>query len=88
MGIPAREIGAGDSDELVVVQGILDAYMEEGDGLVLVDYKTDRVQKASTLVEHYQKQIDYYAVALNRITGKAVKEKVIYSLALQQEIAL
>ena len=88
LGIPAREIGAGDSDELVVVQGILDAYMEEGDGLVLVDYKTDRVQKASTLVEHYQKQIDYYAVALNRITGKAVKEKVIYSLALQQEIAL
>ena len=43
MGIPAREIGPVDSDELVVIQGIIDAYFEEDGELILVDYKTDRI---------------------------------------------
>ncbi len=43
VGIPARDMKAGDSDELVVVQGIIDAYIEEDEGLVVVDYKTDKV---------------------------------------------
>lgn len=45
IGIPAREMGAGDSEELIVVQGIIDAYLEEEDGLVVMDYKTDKVRR-------------------------------------------
>lgn len=86
MGIPAREMGVGDSDELVIIQGIIDAYMEEDGRLVLVDYKTDQVRRAQTLIDHYKNQLDYYERALWQITGKQVKEKVIYSLTLQQEI--
>lgn len=88
MGVPAREIGAGDSDELVVIQGIIDAYFEEDGGLVLMDYKTDKIRRAQTLVEHYKKQLDYYERALTQMTGKEVREKVIYSLTLQQAIRL
>ena len=86
MGIPAREMGAGDSDELVVIQGIIDAFFEEEDGLVLMDYKTDKINRAQTLVEHYKKQLDYYERALEQMTGRHVREKVIYSLTLQQAI--
>lgn len=86
MGIPAREMGAGDSDELIVVQGIIDAYMEEDGELVLMDYKTDKVYQAEILKEHYKKQLDYYERALKQMTGKSVKEKIIYSMTLQQEI--
>lgn len=86
MGIPAREMGAGDSDELIVIQGIIDAYLEEDGQLVVMDYKTDKVRRAETLVEHYKKQLDYYKRALEQMTGKAVKEKIIYSMTLQQEI--
>ena len=86
MGIPAREMGAGDSDELVVIQGIIDAFFEEEGELVLMDYKTDKIQKAETLREHYKKQLDYYARALEQMTGRKVREKVIYSLTLQQAI--
>ncbi len=48
MGIPAREIGPVDSDELVVIQGIIDAYFEEDGELILVDYKTDRIRAAES----------------------------------------
>lgn len=86
IGIPAREMEAGDSDELVVVQGIIDAYIEEEDGLVVVDYKTDRVYHPLQLAKQYKTQLDYYSRALAQMTGKTVKEAVIYSLAMQREV--
>ncbi|MDO4267361.1 MAG: helicase-exonuclease AddAB subunit AddA [Eubacteriales bacterium] len=87
MGIPARELGAGDSEELVVIQGIIDAYFEEEDGLVLMDYKTDRVRRPETLIEHYKVQLDYYERALRQMTGKNVREKLIYSVTLNEVIS-
>ena len=86
MGIPAREIGPVDSDELVIVQGIMDAFFEEEGELILVDYKTDHTFSARILVEHYQKQLDYYERALTNLTGKKVREKWIYSLTMQRAI--
>ncbi len=88
IGIPAREMEAGDSDELVVVQGIIDAYLEEGGQLILIDYKTDRIYNPRQLAEQYKTQLDYYSRALTQMTGKTVKEKVIYSLAMQREVAV
>lgn len=87
MGIPAGEMGVGDTDELVVIQGIIDAWMEEDDSLVVVDYKTDRVREAQVLIDHYKKQLDYYKRALEQMTNRQVKETIIYSLTLQQEIS-
>lgn len=88
VGIPAREMNKADSDALILLQGIIDAWFEEDDGLVLVDYKTDRVKEdgENILLDRYQIQLFYYAKALAQITGKKVKEAVIYSLALQKEI--
>ncbi len=86
IGVPAREMDLADSDELVLIQGIIDAYMEEADGLILVDYKTDHVEQGQELVNRYQVQMNYYIRALEQVTGKPVKEAVIYSLHLQQEI--
>ncbi len=77
-----------DGQEITLVQGIIDVYFEEDGALVVLDYKTDRVSHAQELVERYQVQLDYYAKALAQITGKSVKEKVIYSFALRQEISL
>lgn len=86
IGIPARELQMGDSEELVLIQGIIDAYLEEDGELVLIDYKTDKVRNASVLKERYRIQMDYYQKALEQITGKRVKERMIYSLELQKEI--
>ena len=90
IGIPAREMEVCSSDELVLIQGIIDAYMEEEDGLVLIDYKTDHVVRGreSLLTERYGIQLEYYQRALEQMTGKKVTEKIIYSLTLQEEIVL
>ncbi len=78
----------GDPEELLLVQGVVDVYFQEADELVLLDYKTDRVTDASELINRYHGQMDYYEKALEQITGKKVKERIIYSFCLQKEIYL
>ena len=81
---------AWDPKERVLVQGIIDAYFLEGDEIVLVDYKTDRVRRGEEqkLVDLYHTQLEDYAQALQRMTGRRVKEKYIYSFALKKAILL
>ena len=54
----------------------------------MADYKTDVVKSEKELISRYQVQLDYYAEALERLTGKKVVEKIIYSFALGKEIML
>ena len=82
IGIPAREIGDWDSDELVLIQGIMDAFFEENGELILVDYKTDYAEQEETLIERYKLQLDYYRRALMQMENKPVKETLIYSFRL------
>lgn len=87
LSVDAAEIyGSGSPEEKLLVQGIIDVYYEEPDGLVVLDYKTDKVNSASELKEKYHAQLDYYARALEQLTGKPVKEKTIYSFTLGEEI--
>ncbi len=51
-----------------------------------MDYKTDKVSCEQELIDKYRVQLEYYAQALERLTGKDVKEKLIYSFALEKEI--
>ena len=73
-----------------LIQGIIDLCFEEDGELVIVDYKTDRVMKGKAgekeLVKRYAIQLDYYAKALEQLTGKTVKEKIVYSFTLGKEI--
>lgn len=76
-----------------LIQGVIDLYIEEDDGYVIVDYKTDRVsQKGSIgeqeLIDKYAVQLEYYKKALSQLTEKPVKEKIIYSFAMGKEIVL
>ena len=87
LGIDADELYKGESlEETVLVQGIIDVWFEEDGELVVLDYKTDRVFKEEILREKYHTQLDYYARALEQLTGKCVKEKIIYSFTMQKEI--
>ncbi len=90
LGVAADTLRAGwDPKETVLVQGIIDAFFYQEDGsIVLVDYKTDRVNTKEELVQKYRIQLDYYGTALERLTGHRVKEKVIYSFFLGEEIIL
>lgn len=73
-------------EEMVLIQGIIDVFWVEEDGIVLLDYKTDRVDSATRLRDMYKEQLDLYAEALERIFRLPVKEKYLYSFRLNQAI--
>ena len=89
LGLSASDIHSGwDPGETVLIQGIIDAYFYEEDGIVLVDYKTDYVPdgRPESLVSRYRIQLDYYRKALERLTGKPVRERLLYSFSLDRAI--
>lgn len=93
MGIPANMASPDFPKEReILVQGVVDAYFETEDGIVLCDYKTDNVPFGAAgreeLVQKYKAQLDYYEIALNRMTGKQVVKKSIYSFKLGEEIII
>ena len=77
-----------DNVEKVILQGIIDAFIMEEEGIILVDYKTDRVKDGEELRNRYQKQIDLYSKALEQILGKKVKRRALYSFSLGEEVDL
>ena len=82
------ESNADNHVEKVILQGIIDAFIMEEDGIILVDYKTDRVKDGEELRNRYQKQIDLYSEALEQILGKKVRRRVLYSFSLGEEVDL
>ena len=89
LGVEAREIYPHEQEgELILVQGIIDVYFEEDDGLVVLDYKTDKIFEEKELAGKYHAQLDYYGKALEQMTLKRVKEKILYSFTIKKEIGV
>lgn len=62
-----------------LIQGVIDLCFLEEDDWVLVDYKTDRAEDEEIL-SRYQLQMRWYKKALEKITGRKVKETYLFSL--------
>ncbi len=72
---------SGNSDGISsVMQGAIDCIFEESDGMVIVDYKTDRVKQPQELSERYSLQLKLYKAAAEKLFEKPVKQCYIYSL--------
>ncbi|MGN0167013.1 MAG: helicase-exonuclease AddAB subunit AddA [Acetatifactor sp.] len=85
IGISAGRLGQEfPEEETVLIQGIIDVFFEEEDGIVLLDYKTDSVSSMKELWNRYETQLDYYREALEKLTGKPVKERLLYSFHLEE----
>ncbi|MBQ8135632.1 MAG: helicase-exonuclease AddAB subunit AddA [Clostridia bacterium] len=69
-----------------ILQGAIDCIIEEKDGLVIVDYKTDRVKDPAELAGIYGLQLKLYKEAANMLFDKPVRECCIYSLHCGQAV--
>ena len=69
-----------------LIMGAVDAVLVEGSHAVLLDYKTDRVQEESELLERYALQLKLYAAMVQRQLGLPVKEAVLYSFHLGKAV--
>ena len=89
INIPAKEIYNEDIEEKILIQGIIDLYyINKNDEIVLVDYKTDYVEKGKEqeLIEKYKKQLELYCKAIEEASKKQVSRIYIYSVYLGREI--
>lgn len=83
-----RDLPEQFADEKIIVQGAVDLMFAEDDGLVIVDFKTDRNKEEQDLKEAYAEQLKLYGRAVELLYKKPVKELYIYSFSLKREIKL
>ena len=76
--------------EQILLQGVVDCALEEDDGIILLDFKTDYVTDATlpAVAEKYRSQLNTYAAALQRIYGKKVKQKLLYFFCINDFVQL
>ena len=87
---PAERFFPGAEGEELLLQGVVDCCLIEPDGAVIVDYKTDRIapEAAPERAKRYAAQLETYAWAVSRITGLAVKAKIVYFLQPGEAVEL
>ncbi|MBO4289883.1 MAG: helicase-exonuclease AddAB subunit AddA [Lachnospiraceae bacterium] len=89
LGKPADVVDPSNSpDDTVMIKGVIDNFFIEDDGIVLVDYKTDRIRpgEEGLLADRYRTQLVYYAQALENAFKRPIKEMYLYSFALGKTI--
>lgn len=76
--------------ENLLVQGIIDLFFQEGNALVLVDYKTDRITPLNRdeLIDNYRIQLELYKSALEKILTQRVKESYLYLFDVDEAVRL
>ena len=87
VGVPASKIINTNSDETVVLQGIIDLLAVDNDGAIIVDYKYSSLDKNS-LKEKYHKQLELYAYATEKVLKKKVKKMVIVNIFTGQTVEI
>ncbi len=91
LNIQANTIYNEEIEETILVQGVIDLYyVNKNNELILVDYKTDYIEKNKKyeLVNKYKKQLELYQEALEQSFNKKVSKKYIYSTCLGQAIEI
>ncbi len=82
--------GLVDYEDELLVQGVIDCYFQEEDQWVLLDYKSDFVLegKSFEMKHKYETQLKLYQEALEKITGKKVKDLYLYLFHLDEALKL
>ena len=84
--LPANRINKDyPAQDNILVQGVMDLYfIDKNNNLILVDYKTDYVQKGEEeqLIEKYKEQLNLYKEALEKALNKKVDKVMLYSTYL------
>jgi ATP-dependent helicase/nuclease subunit A len=81
---------AGEGEQ-VLPQGVIDCFYEDDDGLVVIDFKTDRIFSEEILqdrISGYRMQLETYANSLEIMFEKPVSKKILYFLSVSRAIEL
>ncbi|AQY51930.1 ATP-dependent helicase [Listeria weihenstephanensis] len=76
-----------ETDEQIIVQGMIDVMVDTGDELIIIDYKTDQItgkfendwlRAEPVLKKRYQVQMDMYKEAVEKISSRQVDHVYLY----------
>uniref|UniRef100_UPI0035D090A0 PD-(D/E)XK nuclease family protein n=1 Tax=Bartonella sp. CL63NXGY TaxID=3243538 RepID=UPI0035D090A0 len=88
-----KEVQAAD-DERILIHGIIDGYLEQDQGIILIDYKTDHVNQENEdrsiqlIVDRYRGQLELYRQALNMMKPTKVVQMGLYLVELGRFISI
>lgn len=87
---PAKKYFQDGGDDDILIQGVVDCFFEENGEIVIVDFKTDNVNEKTigARARQYAPQLEAYADALEGITGKRVKERIVYFMAMSKAVTV
>ncbi|MCL1631071.1 helicase-exonuclease AddAB subunit AddA [Sporolactobacillus sp. CPB3-1] len=76
-----------EQSEMVLVQGVIDCIIEDPEGLILLDYKTDRLSRrfqdqaaaAAELKRRYHIQLNLYRRAVEKIWKRKIARVLLYA---------
>ncbi|HOK65389.1 MAG TPA: helicase-exonuclease AddAB subunit AddA [Anaerohalosphaeraceae bacterium] len=90
ISVSAREARIAPTDEKIIVQGIVDLLLDSPDGLILADFKTDRVSEGQwpQRVERYRPQLRLYALAVEKVLGRVPSRAYLYFLAHSKSVPI
>jgi len=88
MLVPAGEYYPGVEGEELLLQGVVDCWFETEDGITVLDFKSDRVDAATVeqRARDYKPQLEAYAHALSRLTGRPVSRRILWFFALDRAV--
>lgn len=90
--LPAQDVYAGlaeETEEQVLIQGVIDCLIPKGDGWIILDYKTDAITEAvdaavkDKLASRYATQLNLYRQAVEQIWKQPVKGAYLYFFSRQ-----
>ena len=84
---PASDYGPGLEGEEVLLQGVIDCWFAEGDGLTVLDFKSDRIRPGGeeARAEEYRPQLEAYSEIYTYIySGRKVFRRVLWFFATGQ----
>ncbi|HOQ05368.1 MAG TPA: helicase-exonuclease AddAB subunit AddA [Anaerohalosphaeraceae bacterium] len=90
VSVSARQARIAPTDEKIIIQGIVDLLLDSPDGLVLADFKTDRVSEGQWpgRVERYRPQLRLYALAVEKVLGRMPLRAYLYFLAHSKSVPI
>lgn len=78
------------TNDLMMIHGIIDGYVELDDEIIVFDYKTDfvvdSIEGIQSIVRKYKDQLNIYADALSISCNKKVTKKVLCLLSINKNI--
>lgn len=88
--VPAKDYYPDGGEDEILLQGVVDAWFVEEDGITILDFKSDRITPGGerARAEEYRPQLEAYQKALSAILNKQVKRCVLWFFATDCEFVL